>query len=204
MNITKIAISIFLLAVIILIIVFKREKFTKKNIRTKIFIIILVLICCSAFGIYFFSQRSSNFIFVKTTTLKQENIDGLKMYESIDSREFVKKYGTNLKKINNALFEYYRLSNGLEIATNKQRQIIRIIVSMDTNSGIKTNKGIGVGSGINDVIKVYGTNYYKRNEEQMPSSPVIGYVDHKREVTIEFWNVKNKVAEIRYDIASIE
>jgi len=54
------------------------------------------------------------------------------------------------------------------------------------------------------VISAYGTNYYKRTEEQMPWSPVIGYVDHKRKVTIEFWNVKNKVVQIRYDIASME
>ena len=38
----------------------------------------------------------------------------------------------------------------------------------------------------------------------MPLEPVIGYVDHERNVTIEFWNVNNEVVEIRYDITSME
>lgn len=38
----------------------------------------------------------------------------------------------------------------------------------------------------------------------MPLSPVIGYVDHERKVTIEFWNVNNEVIEIRYDISLME
>ena len=38
----------------------------------------------------------------------------------------------------------------------------------------------------------------------MPSETVIGYVDHERNVTIEFWNVNNEVVEIRYDITSME
>lgn len=83
-------------------------------------------------------------------------------------------------------------------------QIIIIVVNTKTNNNIKTSKGIGLGSSIDDVITAYGTNYYNRTEEQMPWPPVIGYVDHKRKVTIEFWNVENKVVEIRYDIASME
>ncbi|MCB2308124.1 hypothetical protein LGL08_08065 [Clostridium estertheticum] len=37
-----------------------------------------------------------------------------------------------------------------------------------------------------DFIQKHGTNYYKRTEEQILSSPVIGYVDCQRKVTIEF------------------
>lgn len=143
-------------------------------------------------------------MFTKTTTLGQENIDGIQMYESIDSKEFIQKYGTNLEKIDNALFDYYKLSDGLEIATNKQKQIIRVIINSETNSNMKTSKGIGLGNSVDDVINAYGTNYYKRNEEQMPSSPVIGYVDHEKKVTIEFWNAEDKVVEIRCDITSME
>lgn len=143
-------------------------------------------------------------MFTKTTTLNQENIDGIQMYESIDSKEFIQKYGTNLEKIDNALFDYYKLSDGLKIATNKQRQIIRVIINSETNSNMKTSKGIRLGNSVDEVINAYGTNYYKRTEEQMPSSPVIGYVDHGKKVTIEFWNAEDKVVEIRYDITSME
>ncbi|MFW2488587.1 hypothetical protein ACN077_08410 [Clostridium chromiireducens] len=203
MSISGIMISISLLAVTVLIVEFIKKKFTIKKV-CKIIIIILLLIGCTALGAYKYLQRSSSFMFTKTTSLSQENIDGISMYESIDSKEFVQKYGTNLEKIDNALFDYYKLSDGLEIATNKQRQIIRVVINSDVKSNMKTSKGIGLGSSVDDVINAYGTNYYKRTEEQMPMSPVIGYVDHERNVTIEFWNVENRVVEIRYDITSME
>jgi hypothetical protein len=203
LGIIGIIISIFLLTVTVLIVGLIKKKFPIKK-TFKIIIIILLFISCIIFGAYEYFQRSSSFRFTKTTTLSQENIDGVQMYESIDSKEFIQNYGTNLKRIDNALFDYYKLSDGLEIATNKQRQIIRVVINTETNSNMKTSKGIGLGSSIDDVINAYGTNYYKRTEEQMPWSPVIGYVDHERKVTIEFWNVKNKVVEIKYDIASME
>lgn len=181
----------------------KDYNITMKNL-CKIIVIALLLISCVIFGAYQHFQRSSSFRFTQTTNLSQENIDGLQMYQSIDSEEFVEKYGTNLNRIDNALFDYYKLSDGLIIATNEQRQIIRITINIETNNTIETSKGIELGSSIDEVINTYGTNYYKRTEEQIPSSPVIGYIDHKRKVTIEFWNVKNKVVEIRYDIASME
>ncbi|MBU3173531.1 hypothetical protein [Clostridium estertheticum] len=203
MGIVGIIISIILLTVTVLTVGLMRKKFKIKKIF-KIIIIALLLISCIIFGAYEYFQRSSSFRFAKTTTLSQEGIDGIKMYESIDSKNFVQKHGTNLKRIDNTVFDYYKLSNGLEIATNKQRQIIRVVINTETNSNIKTSKGIRLGSSIDDVIIAYGTNYYKRTEEQIPSSPVIGYVDHQRKVIIEFWNVKNKVVEIRYDINSME
>ncbi|MBN7577102.1 hypothetical protein C1H57_22895 [Clostridium sp. 2-1] len=203
MSIIGIIISIFLLTSTVLTLGFIKKKFSIKKIF-KIIITILLLICCIIFGAYKYFQRSSSFMFTKTTTLGQENIDGIQMYESIDSKEFIQKYGTNLEKIDNALFNYYKLSDGLEIATNKQRQIIRVIINSETNSNMKTSKGIRLGSSVDDVINAYGTNYYKRTEEQMPSSPVIGYVDHEKKVTIEFWNAEDKVVEIRYDITSME
>ncbi|MCB2358116.1 hypothetical protein [Clostridium estertheticum] len=203
MGIVGIIISILLLTVTALTVGLMRQKFRIKKIF-KIIIIVLLLISCIIFGAYEYFQRSSSFRFAKTTTLSQEGIDGIKMYESIDSKNFIKKHGTNLKRIDNTVFDYYKLSDGLKIATNKQRQIIRVVINTETNSNIKTSKGIRLGSSIDDVIIAYGTNYYKRTEEQIPSSPVIGYVDHQRKVTIEFWNVKNKVVEIRYDINSME
>ena len=203
MGIVGIIMSILVLTIALLSLGLVNKK-VQMNKIFKIIVIILLLMSCVIFGVYQYFQRSSSFRFTQTTNLNQENIDGLQMYYSIDSKEFAAKYGTNLKRIDNALFDYYKLSDGLEIATNKQRQIIRIIINTETNNTIKTSKGIELGSSIDEIISAYGTNYYKRTEEQMPWSPVIGYVDHKRKVTIEFWNVKNKVVQIRYDIASME
>lgn len=163
----------------------------------------LLLISCVVFGAYQYFQRSSSFIFTKTTNLNEENICGLQLYDDIGSKMFIEKYGTNIKKLDNSLFDYYELSNGLEIATNKQKQIIRIsISSSQMNTILKTSKGINLDSSVNDVIKDYGENYYKRMDDSGVS--LIGYVDKNRNVTLEFYNYKNKVTMIRYDISSMQ
>lgn len=104
--------------------------------------------------------------------------------------------------IGTCLFDYYKLSDGLVIATNKNRQIIRIIIDGESDSSIKTSKGINLESSVDDVIKAYGENYYKRKDDS--GVPVIGYVDKKSKVTLEFFNYKNKVTMIRYDISSMQ
>ena len=101
MGIIGIIISIFLLTVTVLIVGLIKKKFPIKK-TFKIIIIILLFISCIIFGAYEYFQRSSSFRFTKTTTLSQENIDGVQMYESINSKEFTQKYGTNFKKIDNA------------------------------------------------------------------------------------------------------
>lgn len=193
---------IFLLTMTLIILALIKKK-VKTNKIFKIIIIILLLISCILFGTNQYLQRSSSFRFTKTTNLIGENINGLQLYDNIDSKEFIKKYGTNLRRIDNALFDYYNLSNGLEIATNKTRQIIRIAtVSNQVNTTVKTNKGISLESSVDDIIKAYGENYYKRMDDS--GVAVIGYVDQKRKTTLEFFNYRNKVTEIRYDISSMQ
>jgi hypothetical protein len=93
------------------------------------------------------------------------------------------------------------LKNGVVIAINKNRQIIRI-------DGNKTSREITIAtSTINDVITAYGNNYYKRITDQGMS--VIGYVDQQRRVTIEFGYypqspIPDSISSIRYDITSME
>jgi hypothetical protein len=192
MSLTIILLLIPLVAVILLIWGLVKRKF-------KFIAILFLLLSCVIFSSYILLLRSSSFIFTKTTNLN-ENIGGLQIYENIDSEEFIKKYGTNFERIDNALFDYYKLSNGsLVIATNKQRQIIRIL---DYNNNLKTSKGIRVGSSVDETIKVYGNNYYKRIDDS--KGPVIGYVDKKKKVTLEFFYTRNIVTEISYDITSMQ
>lgn len=192
---------LFTLVIIVLVIwVFTKRKFRLKKVFKNI-IIMLLLICCIIFVAYKYLQRSSSFIFTKTTNFNEENIGGLQLYKNINGKEFIKKYGTNSHRIDNALFDYYKLSDGLIIATNKDRQIIRI-TDDESNKSIKTSKGINLKSSVDDVIKAYGANYYKRMDDTGVS--VIGYVDKKSKVTLEFFNYKNKVTMIRYDISSMQ
>ena len=90
----------------------------------------------------------------------------------------------------------------MEIAVNKNRQIIRIAIEDTSGNSIKTSKNIGVGSSVDEIIKVYGNNYYKRMSDIGVS--VIGYVDKERKINIEFFNYENIVVMIRYDINSMQ
>jgi hypothetical protein len=56
----------------------------------------------------------------------------------------------------------------------------------------------GAGSSVDEIIKVYGNNYYKRMSDIGVS--VIGYVDKDRKINLEFSNYENTVVMIRYDI----
>ena len=194
-----IAMIIFLITMTLIILSVVNEKVKRK--KTFKIIIILILISCVVFGAYQYFQRSSSFIFTKTTNI-EENISGLQLYDNIDSKEFVKKYGTNLKKLDNTLYDYYFLNDSLIIATNKQKQIIRILVNDQAISTLKTGKGIELGSQVDEVIKVYGENYYNRMSDV--GVPVIGYVDKERKINLEFFNYENKVIEIRYGINSVQ
>lgn len=168
----------------------------------KIIIIVLALVSCVIIGFSVFSQRSTSFIFTKTTNLSEEYIEGLQLYDNIDSKEFIKKYGIKIQRLENDLFDYYKLSNDLEIAVNKNRQIIRIAIDDTSGNSIKTSKNIGVESSVDEIIKVYGNNYYKRMSDIGVS--VIGYVDKDRKINIEFFNYENTVVMIRYDINSMQ
>ncbi|MCC5464735.1 hypothetical protein [Pelosinus baikalensis] len=201
MSFTSILLLIFLVAAILIIGGLIKRKVQVKKIFT-FTTIMFVLISCIIFSVYQYSQRSSSLIFTKTTNLSDENIGELQLYENIDNKGFTKRYGTNLERIDNSLFDYYKLSDGLIIAVNKDRQIIRIIKNNESDHNIKTNKGIGLGNVVDEVIKVYGKDYYKRMSDF--GVPIIGYVDKNKKVTIEFFNYQNEVTEIRYDIMSIE
>lgn len=201
MSYTIILLLIFLVTIILIIWGFSKSKFRPKKIF-KILAIMFILISCVISGAYLYSQRSSSFILTKTTNLTEENIGGLRLYQSIDSKDFILKYGSTLQKTDNALFDYYKLSDGLEIATNKDRQIIRIIKNTDSDNNIKTSKGITLESSVDEIIEAYGENYYKRDSDF--GVPVIGYVDKKKNITIEFFYYQNKVTHIRFDITSME
>jgi hypothetical protein len=200
LGIMLIVLIIFLITMTLITLELVKEKVKRKKIF-KIITIILILISCVVFGAYQYFQRSSSFIFTKITNI-EENISGLQLYDNIDSKEFIKKYGTNLKKLNNTLYDYYSLNDGLIIATNKQKQIIRILVNDQAISTLKTGKGIKLGSQVDEVIKVYGENYYNRMSDI--GVPVIGYVDKKRKINLEFFNYENKVIEIRYGINTVQ
>jgi hypothetical protein len=169
--------------------------------RKRIGITILILFVMGS--IYFwgsnFSPRYYYTLITDNTNLSNENINGLKLHRSMKDDWFIGKYGKEYERIENALFDYYKLKDGLVIATKKGNdKIIRISITTLNAESLKTNKGIGIGESIDKVKQLYGASYYTRWEQ---GGSIIGYVDGKE--TLEFWYVNNEVDQIRYDIASM-
>jgi hypothetical protein len=173
-------------------------------------LIATVMLAMISYGVYYGwmslpIHRSSYFWRTPTTDLSNENIWGLSLFQSIDNKEFKEKFGRYMKQEENKYIEVYEISHydtgshSAQIVVNKKKQIVSIIYF-----GVaKTTKEIGIGNSIEDVIKVYGNNYYKRVTDQGVS--VIGYVDQKEHTTIEFGYhpKRNTVDNIRIDIASM-
>jgi len=148
---------------------------------TFIFLLLCLVIGCS---------RQDSFKSVDNTDLSSESIANIRLDQIIDE-DFKNRFG-ELKDLHNAVYDYYELNNGIEIAS-KNNKIIRIILS--TNE-YKTIKGITIGNEIDDIMDLYGREFYQREEQ---GTKIIGYYDKKSNVTIEFWTYDNKIAQIRLD-----
>ncbi|MDR0271138.1 hypothetical protein [Paenibacillus sp.] len=153
---------------------------------TLIFLLLLLTAGCS---------RQDSFKGVKSTDLSGETIADLRLDQIIDG-DFRKDFG-ELKDLQNAVYDYYELKNGIVIAS-KNNKIIRIILSSEE---YETMKGIKIGNTINDLKKIYGENFYKREEQ---GTKIIGYYDKKSNATIEFWTYDEKITQIRLDKDFVE
>ncbi|MDA1810965.1 hypothetical protein ABEW49_24250 [Bacillus anthracis] len=177
--------------------------------RKKLWIIIL-LVFVIALGVIgyrllgpFIEGRSYYYSHTDFTDLSNESIGKMRLYDNIDEEVFRKEYGEPIKKIDNVYYDYYYWQNGVEtvsiIEGKEKGKIVRLMIGEDVN--LKTAKGIGIGSTKQDVISSYSSNYYERTEQ---GTAIIGYVDYKLHVTLEFWLGEGKVAHIRLDNADVE
>ncbi len=178
-------------------------------IRNK-FIIKISSILISLFIIFFISiflalfieeSKSLRFHFTKSINLSEENIEKMYLGDSTNQYKIKNKYGKSFSPSkDNVEYNYYNLTDGLEIATNKNdNKIIRFIID---NENIKTSRGIHIGDDKNQIIKFYGENYYTRTEQGLN---IIGYIDKKKECCLEFWLGENDIIYmIRLDYKYME
>ncbi|OIK13345.1 hypothetical protein [Bacillus sp. MUM 13] len=146
----------------------------------------------------------------KSANLSKESIGGMKIHESILEGSFITRYGKPLSQENNDYYDYYHWKGGLETASinsgKNKGSLMRLIISGTENNlydnPLRTEKGIKLGDSKEKVLSLYGENYYKSNEQ---GADIIGYIDHKHHLTLEFWCVSDgKVAKIQLDDASVE
>lgn len=159
------------------------------NVSSIIIASILVLFVFIFLALFLREDKEFKFYIAKSINLSKENIEGIYLGDSIDDYKIKNKYENSLTPDNdNSKYNYYNLTDGIEIATNKDdSKIIRFIID---DENIKTFRGIHVGDNKNQIIKSYGKNYYKRVEQ---GADVIGYVDKDKQWSLEFWLFKNNV-----------
>ncbi|MGE7768616.1 hypothetical protein [Peribacillus sp. NPDC096540] len=159
-----------------------------------IFITIGILLLLTVFSFNHTFSRSYHHTFTKTTDLSKENIEGLFLNDDFYSEEITKKYGKKTEQSRDVTgYDYYELRKGIEVATNKSGKITRFNI---TDRNLETVKVIKIGDKKEDVIKAYGKNHYFRLEQGVD---IIGYVDKKRDISIEFWLFDDKVEFYRLD-----
>ncbi|MFE3975308.1 MULTISPECIES: hypothetical protein [unclassified Peribacillus] len=170
-------------------------------------LVIVLIIIGTTLGFYVYSAFSEKL--TKSTDLSDESIGGYKVWDNISSPEFIREYGEPIDQDNNNAYDYYYWKGGLKTATinsdEDKGKIMRLIISSADDdlfeSSLQTGKGIKLGSKKADVLLKYGDHYYKSYEQ---GADIIGYIDHKRNITLEFWCVQGgRVAEIRLDDSDV-
>lgn len=158
-----------------------------------------IVFLLSAFTLDQNFPRSYHYLITSTTNLGNESVDGLSLNDDYYSKKISEKYGKKTEQSRDVQnYDYFHLSNGIEVAINKKGKITRFII---TDSSLETAKGIKIGDTKKDVIQAYGDNYYFRIEQGLD---IIGYVDKKRNISIEFWLADNKVNCYRLDNKSMK
>lgn len=179
---------------------------TNMGIKRIVFILIAVII--AGFGVYQFSAYSEKL--TPSTDLAREAIGGVNLHDHINDSHLLKQLGSPLSQEDNELYDYYHWKDGLVTASvhsgPDEGMIKRIkITAIDNNRSddpLHTALGIGLGDSKQSVIDLYGSKYYKSNEQ---TADIIGYIDHKQGVTLEFWCTPDAtVGEIRLDDADMK
>ncbi|WNS45888.1 hypothetical protein [Paenibacillus sp. MMS20-IR301] len=175
------------------------------SIRRILFILAALVV--AGFGVYNFIAYSERL--TPATNLAGETIGGVKLHDHITDSHLLKQYGSPLSQDDNELYDYYHWKGGLVTASvhsgPDEGDIMRIMITpADTNRSddpLHTAFGIGLGDSKQSVLDLYGTKYYKSNEQ---TADIIGYIDHKLGITLEFWcDPSGTVAEIRLDDVSM-
>lgn len=144
--------------------------------------------------------RSWSYFGTTTTTLEGEGIAGITLGADIKNPEFISRFGMNIPKDHdNSLYNYYRLADGLAVATELAENIV-IRVRTDS-SDYPTSRNIAVGDAVENVVNKYGADFYRRIEQ---GTDIMGYIDKSANVTIEFWYRSDSIVSIRYDISNME
>ena len=131
----------------------------------------------------------ANHHFIKSTSLNNERVGQITLYEPLDS-ESKEKFGT-YNKLDNVFYEELLAFKQLFIGTNQNKKII-LIKTIDPE--MQTAKNINVNDSLEKAIDQYGENYYIYREMGIDHS--VNYVDRKSNVHLQFYYQDDRITEI--------
>ncbi|MDN3954472.1 hypothetical protein [Sporolactobacillus laevolacticus] len=164
-----------------------------------IYVLALFLILSVLFILFYFINLCAPDKVTRSTNLSSESIGGFKVHDSINNQSFRKRYGRPMSREDNDLYDYYHWKDGLETASiisgSEKGSIMRFIIAGPIGQDgsiidlfgntLHTSGGIKLGDSKKKVISKYGKNYYKFFDDGSGEN-VIGYVDHKLGLKLEF------------------
>lgn len=157
------------------------------------------ILLLSAFTLDQSFPRSYHHLIASSTNLGSENVDGLSVNDEFSSKKISEKYGEKIEQSRDVEnYDYFQLTKGIEVAVNNKGKIARFIV---TDRHLNTAKGIKIGDEKKAIVQAYGDNDYFRTEQ---GADIIGFVDKKRNISLEFWLFDNKVNFYRLDNKSMK
>ena len=159
------------------------------------FIIVVYILLIGITSVDYLFSRSYHHAFTKSTDLSKENVEGMYLGDDINSKKIASKYDERLELSRvNSMYNYYLLSEGIEVVTElDDSKIVRFIVEDKT---VGTEKGVKVRDKKDKIIEIYGNSYYTRMDQ---GTDIIGYVDKENDCSIEFWLMGDEVVFYRFD-----
>lgn len=175
------AVVLFILPLVIGLYVVFRNKKAGLIILSVPFLVTIVM---AGWWIY-----EANHHFVSSTSLESEQIDDLVLFDHVD-KAFKEEHG-EYEEQENVYYQELLEFDSFTVGTNKEQEITYILIEDNT---LTTDKGIGIGSSLDEVIEVYGDSYYTYKEMGLDDS--INYLDRENKILLQFWHDENEIVRI--------
>lgn len=140
---------------------------------------------------------------VISTDLSNENIDGIMLGMVITDDEWIGKHGQFVvhpdynERAPDAPEEHYDLywNEEMIIRVHKETREILMVAPLESNTNASTMNGVTIGTLLEDVIDLYGDDYYVYIDNSQTLKEM-GYVDHNNNLRISFVHHDDKVAHM--------
>ncbi|MDR6227320.1 hypothetical protein [Desmospora profundinema] len=162
------------------------------NART---IVIFVILLCGTFVVGFVASYLSPYLglgslWVTSTSLEEESIDGIRLGDSFHENKWKMKYG-EYEELDIDLYKRSLDFEPISVSTDQNDQIVYLSAS---SPEITTSRRVHVGNTMDDVIRAYGKDYFKEMEQ---GNNKVVYLDRDKGMRLKFWEYQGEVLEIR-------